>query len=66
MFINIVIPIYNSDLIEAQLKTIENLDYDRELYQVIYVDDGSDTEYQKKYKKILQAFSHLPIEYHFF
>lgn len=56
MKFSIVIPIYNAEFISYQLETISALDYSRDDFEVIYVDDGSDISYQERYSSLFQGY----------
>lgn len=59
MFFSFIIPLYNSNYIELQMKSILNLFCKSKNFECIYIDDGSDRIYQNLYK---EAISKLPFE----
>lgn len=62
--INLIIPIYNSDYIQKQLFSIQNLEKVDYKLEIVYIDDGSSKKYKEKYKNLFNNFSNLNIVYH--
>ena len=63
---SIIIPIYNSQFLEIQLKTLQMQTYPKDMFEVVYSDDGSDDAFVEKYKKIFSKFPGLSIRYDYF
>ncbi len=57
-FISIIIPFKNENKnILSNLKSIENLDYDKDKYEVIYVDDNSDDNSLELLQKNINSYN---------
>lgn len=63
MNFSLIIPLYNSNYIDTQIKSILNLKLNWFFLEVIFVDDGSDVFYQEKYKKTLINVDNKNIEF---
>jgi glycosyltransferase involved in cell wall biosynthesis len=64
MKFSIIIPLYNSDYIQVQLKSIEQILSRRDFLEVIFVDDGSERDFLEKYQSLRDSLGSQPI--HFF
>lgn len=65
MNFSIIIPIYNSDYIEKQLFSINNLYKENISFEVIFVDDWSDLEHKEIYKKYFSNYTNLEMVYYY-
>lgn len=64
--LSIIIPYYNSSAtIERTFESCSNLSEDLPIdYEILVINDGSDSTETKRLRVSLEKFSHLPIQYH--
>lgn len=56
MYINLIIPLYNSNYIEKQLLSIKKITIKKNIIRIIFIDDWSNIRYRNKYKYIINNF----------
>lgn len=64
MKLSIIVPLYNADFFEFQIETLKKQTCSVGDFEIVYIDDGSDKNYQDFYKEVLEK-SGLNYQYYY-